>query len=760
MKYLLFDYKAVSTYVQISSLQSTEFTDGGHFYDHICGNLESQEFMNTSVYYTKEGIIFSGCDFSDKRIFCVDLTTCNILCERDNPADVLTIVQKILRTALKIWNKQPFSSSERVNDSKSIVFPFAVHDRRRIVIERSNNIERLNKRGIVHPLLAYKYSDEEPSQKEDTINTDILRNAGETYVSSMQNIRTILVKKNVNSSSSDRQALAQISTEKLCERDDFIYWDFKKQYELLTSSQKEVIDYDNMSSPLRVEGAAGTGKTISLLMRAYRILQDYRNESNPINIIFFTHSTSTCVRNKELFSFLDKGNHFQNENSQQQIRFTTLLDYCCEVSKYHISELVEKDANDAKNYGLMMIESLLESDKTKNVINTFYPLLSKHMQEVFDTNKTSISSLCRILQHEFGIQIKGRTNYTLEEYKDLASITNVLPHMSDKDKELVFSIFIDYQNQLKEMGNYDTDDVTLETLSTLNAPRWRRERQDKGYDYIFVDEMHLFNLNEQNVFHLLTKGISQTIPICFALDYSQAVGDRGDKSNDYIEKDLKNVKSQRYKTIFRNSPYITEFCRSIAASGALMFQTDFENPYVNTQSGFTNTEEIKSKVPTLYMYKNDDDMLNSLSAHIDSMIKTLQCKLNDIAIISFDNTLLYKEGITRLKNIVKKDITLIEYDEMKPKDSAIVLSSPYNINGLEFSGVILLGTDEGRIPQISGVSDISQHFIKYSSYNLLYLCSSRAKYQLVLLGTTTRGVSSCLEHSLSANYLIKEEKLS
>ena len=79
---------------------------------------------------------------------------------------------------------------------------------------------------------------------------------------------------------------------------------------------------------------------------------------------------------------------------------------------------------------------------------------------------------------------------------------------------------------------------------------------------------------------------------------------------------------------------------------------------------------------------------------------------------------------------------------------------------MEFSGVILLGTDEGRIPQTSGVSDISQHFIKYSSYNLLYLCSSRAKYQLVLLGTTTRGVSSCLEHSLAANYLIKEEILS
>ena len=47
--------------------------------------------------------------------------------------------------------------------------------------------------------------------------------------------------------------------------------------------------------------------------------------------------------------------------------------------------------------------------------------------------------------------------------------------------------------------------------------------------------MHLFNFNEQNVFHYLTKSNVQNIPICFALDYNQAIGDYGDKQDDYIE---------------------------------------------------------------------------------------------------------------------------------------------------------------------------------------------------------------------------------
>ena len=88
-----------------------------------------------------------------------------------------------------------------------------------------------------------------------------------------------------------------------------------------------------------------------------------------------------------------------------------------------------------------------------------------------------------------------------------------------------------------------------------------------------------------------------------------------------------------------------------------------------------------------------------------------------------------------------------------PSDSYII-ASPYDINGMEFDAVILLGVDEGRVPQTAGTSDISQHFIKYSAYNLLYLTSSRAKYRLILLGNRLKGRSSCLDHSITSKYLI------
>ena len=76
-------------------------------------------------------------------------------------------------------------------------------------------------------------------------------------------------------------------------------------------------------------------------------------------------------------------------------------------------------------------------------------------------------------------------------------------------------------------------------------------------------------------------------------------------------------------------------------------------------------------------------------------------------------------------------------------------ASPYAINGLEFHAVVLLGVDEGRLPQTTGTGDISQHFLKYSAYNMLYL-SSRAKYRVTIMGSELKGESSCLEHAIKA----------
>ena len=115
MKYLLFDQSAISMYIADTQLQSVEYSDGLRFVHHICGELQSEQFHNTVIDYRPDGIQFIGLKRSKdntpkgNRIFCIDLEQCNIMAEKDHPARLLTLIQKTLRLALKIWDRRPFS---------------------------------------------------------------------------------------------------------------------------------------------------------------------------------------------------------------------------------------------------------------------------------------------------------------------------------------------------------------------------------------------------------------------------------------------------------------------------------------------------------------------------------------------------------------------------------------------------------------------------------------------------------------------------
>ena len=759
MKYLLFDDMAVALLTSTSNMQSIEYENGKKLVDHFCGLGDTEMIGNLVVQHFDNGILFTAIKsnevepLKDRKIYCIDLTTCNILIEKDNKADLLTVMQKSFRTVLKIWNRQPFSSSERINGSKSIIFPFVMGDRRRLVIERSISIPRLEKRGISYPLLAYKYSPEDPKGGEETVDTSIIRSAGENYISKyyeIQNNYLRIVEKSKNHVSHPLEIIQSRSTES---REDFAYWGFEEQYKHLTDSQKFIVDSDDIESPIRIDGAAGTGKTISLIMRAYKLLKDHRNDNTPFSIVFFSHNESTCRRNQELFELYDDAEKFLDIASAQHIRFITLLSYCKEFGRIQDSQLLEKDAGDAKTYQLMMIEAAVQKAIDNNTLRTYKPLLSEELKTVFSA-ETPNEILYRMLQHEFGVQIKGRTDCTIDSYYELKPINNGLPcsDKNKKDKELVFRIFTYYQDSLKDVGQFDVDDVVLEAYSRLNGPVWRRDRQYNGYDYIFVDEMHLFNINEQSIFHLLTKDIKRKIPICFALDYCQAIGDRGDTGRDYVASAFEGVTEQKLKTVFRNSSQITEFCAAIAASGTLMFREDFMNPYSGDQIIFTEAEERNCDIPKLYMYQNEDSMIKDLKAQISSIKKMLACKPGDIAIITFDMSYASEEFANKLGEMLGGKVSIINGFKTITKDEYI-LATPYTINGLEFKAVVMLGVDEGRVPQTKGTSDISQHFIKYSAFNMLYLSASRAKYILTLMGNILHGKSSCLEYALERNVL-------
>lgn len=758
MKYLLFEKSAVERLVSKTGFQSIEFPLGMELIDTVCGREYPEMLDSVCVKYERDkGILFVGKE-CEKTFLLFDLTKCMLMQEKDNPDSMLLVLQKVFRTAIRIWNHQPFTSSERISGTKSIIFPFVFTDHRRVVLERAPKCARLTNRGIDRALLVYKYNAEDAPRGEEVPDVSVFREAGETYLSHLSGLRGFFKEKNaaVPTEQSKQKPLLHTTVHKQVADGGFMYLNFEQQLSRLTSKQRAVVENKKVNSPIRIDGPAGTGKTASMILRAYRLLSDAKNKNIPYSIIFFAHSESTKGEIINAFSMLENAEDFLSQKESQRITFTTLLNYCAKTTKIGATQLIERDAGEAKQSQRILIEDALD-EVCFTKLKTYRPLLSKPLMEVFDPDITPKRHLLSMLQHEFSVQIKGRTNCTIEEYYQLSRLNNALPVETEKDKEFVFAIFRAYQDMLKAAAVYDSDDITVQALSQWNAPIWRRERTEAGYDYIFVDEMHLFNVNEQHAFHYLTKSVEQKeIPICFALDYSQAIGDRGDTRLDYIETAFGEAEKNKYKTVFRSSQQITDFCAAISASGALMFREDYKNPYDVPSSGFTQKEEQWCKLPRLVMYDNDDLMFESLKMHVDRCKQEVQCKNYDIAIVTFEESLIVPEKVNELSNILGKKICVLKdrqtsclSREAKTQD-CLVLADPNSINGLEFKCVILYGVDEGRVPQNNGVSDISANYIKYIAFNQLYLAASRAKYQLLILGNNLHGISTCLQYAIES----------
>lgn len=754
MKYIAFDKSAIEYIASTKELQSIEFDEGRHLIDVLRERCEatSTEFLHINK--TKSGMIFVGAQVT-KYILVFDLEQSQLINNEPNDDDLLLVLQKTFRTAIRTWHHQPFTSSERMHGTKSIIFPFVFSDKRRVVIERNPNSERLTKRGIIWPLLIYKYGIEDAPRLEEIPTVKNLEDAGEEMLA--QNAEIIRHFRSFTEDSTTTKvdtALVHETSTELVGDGGFRYLDYNTQIKKLTTTQKAVVQNENITSPIRIEGPAGTGKTASMVLRSYRILEEKRKEGLPYKILYVAHSESTKREVYNSFSLLENSSLYLEDKGKQKIVFTTLFSYCISVLGLNTSEVIENDASDAKQTQKMLIAEAAEKIISLKY-KTFKPVCSEEFNKLFDERYTPRNILVSLLQHEFSIQIKGRTDCSIEEYQLLDPIPNALPARSDNEKKFVYSIFHEYQEMLALTNVYDNDDITVAALSKWNTPIWRRERVTQGFDYLFVDEMHLFSLNEQHTFHCLTKEPTQkNIPICFALDYSQAIGDRGDISLDYIEKTFGESERNNYKTVFRSSQQITDFCAAISASGALMFQSNYRNPYDAPASGFTSKEEALCSMPKLYMYGDDDSMIESLKTHIDNCKRDLHCKNSEIAIISFEESLLYPENVDEFsKNINKAVMVLKDRESSNVSNSdhtedPIVLSNPYNVNGLEFKCVILVGVDEGRVPQNVGVSDISANYIKYSAFNQLYLTSSRAKFRLILLGNSLHGASTCLQYAI------------
>lgn len=410
------------------------------------------------------------------------------------------------------------------------------------------------------------------------------------------------------------------------------------------------------------------------------------------------------------------------------------------------------------------LQILYVNESFDEAMSAEYPthrkFLSKSFSDFLEGNDGW--TISEMIQHEISVVIKGRAEEDLDKYRKLPPLKYGLPANTDADRGFVFVIFQKYQEKLHGSGQFDTDDVVLSAVGQLNTPIWRRRRKQEGYDSVFVDETHLFNMNELHVFHFLTK-VEGPYPIVYSVDRSQALGDRAWADNTIADAITPNGEQFRQtdktivKAIFRSSPDIINLAFSVTSSGATLF-TNFDDPLQMAASAFTAEEERNSMPPVYLSCPNDEAMIEAAFERADKMVDEMGVSKGEILIVSFDEE-IFKElrAFSEQKN---KPVEVIHRrGDIEVKDRAkeagrFVLGHVDYVGGLEFAGAMLIGVDKGRVPPTRGGDhNESQNFLSYASHNRLYVAITRAKYRIEILGVEARGPSTLLQSALTAGVL-------
>lgn len=396
-------------------------------------------------------------------------------------------------------------------------------------------------------------------------------------------------------------------------------------------------------------------------------------------------------------------------------------------------------------------------------MKTYESLCSTNLLEFLQSHDDD--SIFELLQYEIGVVIKGQAGGDIDIYKKLKRPKYGIPCCRDADYNLMFLIYTKYQNNLEISGQYDSDDIVISATHQLTAPIWKRRRDKEGFDACFVDETHLFNKNELNIFHYLNKTAIKN-HIVVAIDKSQHIGE----PTIYDEESMEEMNlgkdgsfSSKFKTVFRSSPDIVTLAYSVLSSGIQLFGNELENPMENTISDFTPDEEKKFSMPRYLLLPSEDDVIKEAFSEADRYVDKFGCKRSDVLIIGVSNS--YSQS---LENFAKKHNKAAVYIKRRG-DTEIFKDTDDNqryvigdidyVGGLEFLYVVIAGMDAGNVPPSKAANDEigSYMYIRYSWYNRMYVALTRAKYGVSLIGCKIFGVSPLLEGALYYEHIKLED---
>lgn len=508
----------------------------------------------------------------------------------------------------------------------------------------------------------------------------------------------------------------------------------------VTAQQKDFIDRP-LDAPVRLRGAAGTGKTQSIAIKCLRELNRFESKQRYARIAVITHSAA-------LAHDVIRGMLFAMDQSESWARFEyaqlwlgTLYQFAQEVLQYERKGLqpLSLDGREGREYQRMLIDSALAEvkarpqfalDQLKSTSEHFKSLLS-------DDNRAPI---IEEIMNEFSSVIDAENiqkgTQEAENYYTTSREVWQLP-LNEADRRVMIDIHEVYSRTLQNERYLSMDQMIADFNRYLLTHEWRQLRDKIGFDVVFVDEYHYFNRAEStSLHHILKSGaaVEGKLPLFMAYDLKQGADDVAMTHGTKRTLNFMATKAGRsdlveLTEVFRSTPEIAQFMSDLdGAFPSLDLEGEWK-PY-----GGVSHNESGDK-PVLVNYPSDTVLVDKIFAEAKNRALELKDGGRQVAVLCMNEHLFdrYREA-GRLKDTFVPLTARDQMNELRYAKRRCVFSMPEYVAGLQFDTVFLIHVDEADFDDRIRGSGYQRRYI-----SRCYVGASRASKRLVIATSHERG---------------------
>lgn len=530
----------------------------------------------------------------------------------------------------------------------------------------------------------------------------------------------------------------------------------------LTTEQRSFVDCEH-KAPVRLRGAAGTGKTQAVAIKALRDLYAAEAQGLETRIAVITHSSALAhdvVRG--MFYALDPSAKWEKLKTAS-LWTGTLYELAQETLQYERKGLepLSLDGRDGRNLQKLLIGDALDAAVKNPRLNLgILKNCSGHLQSMIAESQYR-TLLIDELANEFACVIEAENirkgSKEAEKYLNGSREAWQMALPTKEDRSFALEVHELYETDLMQQKFLSMDQMVSDFSRYLVTHEWRQLKERKGFDVVFVDEFHYFNRLEVMTFHNLfrTKAVhSGKAPLFMAYDLKQSPHDTaltaGGKSGSAYFKMAAAGKTElvEFKTVFRSTPEIAAFLKALDSSYPALGLEEEWSTYD------ARSKQDSGEKPILTVYKTDQSLLDGVISAASADIRSNRDGGRQVAVLCLNEHLfdIYKES----GRIAGKIVSLTSRDQMsdlKYAKSRCVFSMPEYVAGLQFDVVYLIHADRAELAEESYSAGLHRRVV-----SRCYLGASRAAKKLIIAASEERGgPSEILQSALSENALIRHQ---